>query len=265
MPPRIVNAPCSSTGSSRVKPASTSRSARSCGSISVPDANLDRGLEQALRRRHARQRARPLRRRSAARCRSPPRAARGREPPPHGSAGSSRDRDRSAATGNGSTARSTAASDAPSRAAKKKRASAVSCSTSLSVGTTSSVTPLPVRAALTAASALAGRLRPAVTGDRRSSPGGGGAAEESAKCERGSCGGHRRQVPWTSKQARPGQESGEGCNLLIVACGDCYSRPDAPDQLGRGKPRSSASGRLFRRGLDDVPADDGVGCPSPRP
>ena len=36
MPPRMVNAPCSSTGSSRVKPASTSRSARSCGSISVP-------------------------------------------------------------------------------------------------------------------------------------------------------------------------------------------------------------------------------------
>ena len=36
MPPRTAKAPCSSTGSSREKPASTSRSASRCGSISVP-------------------------------------------------------------------------------------------------------------------------------------------------------------------------------------------------------------------------------------
>ena len=36
MPPRTAKAPCSSTGSSREKPASTSRSASCCGSISVP-------------------------------------------------------------------------------------------------------------------------------------------------------------------------------------------------------------------------------------
>jgi hypothetical protein len=37
MPPRTAKEPCSSTGSSRAKPASASRSARSCGAISVPD------------------------------------------------------------------------------------------------------------------------------------------------------------------------------------------------------------------------------------
>ena len=36
MPPRIANSPCSSAGSSRVKPASTSSSARSVGAISWP-------------------------------------------------------------------------------------------------------------------------------------------------------------------------------------------------------------------------------------
>ena len=36
MPPRTQNSPCSSTGSSRVKPASTSCSASSCGPISTP-------------------------------------------------------------------------------------------------------------------------------------------------------------------------------------------------------------------------------------
>ena len=36
MPPRSANEPCSVTGSSRAKPAPASRSARSCGAISVP-------------------------------------------------------------------------------------------------------------------------------------------------------------------------------------------------------------------------------------
>ena len=50
MPPRMAKEPCSSTGSSRVKPASTSRSARFWGSISVPD----RISSEALSRRSGR-------------------------------------------------------------------------------------------------------------------------------------------------------------------------------------------------------------------
>ena len=46
MPPRTQNSPCSSTGSSRVKPASTSCSASSCGPISTPEVRSDRRRSQ---------------------------------------------------------------------------------------------------------------------------------------------------------------------------------------------------------------------------
>ena len=93
MPPRTVKAPCSSTGSSREKPASTSRSARRCGSISVPArismearSNRSRGLtlgssaaaDATIRR------AVPM----------PRHAGRGPSRLPRGNAASCRDRDR---------------------------------------------------------------------------------------------------------------------------------------------------------------------------
>ena len=55
MPPRTANSPCSSAGSSRVKPASTSRSARSVGEMSCPGFSVERRRQHPLGRRHARQ------------------------------------------------------------------------------------------------------------------------------------------------------------------------------------------------------------------
>ena len=116
MPPRMVNAPCSSTGSSRVKPASTSRSARSCGSISVPDliatdarsrrsGGLTRGSSAAAEATMSR--AVPVATGWSARARAAATRKCG-DMPRYGSTWSD---------GHGRTAGSTAASDAPSSAA----------------------------------------------------------------------------------------------------------------------------------------------------
>ena len=83
MPPRIVKAPCSSTGSSRVKPASTSRSASRCGSISVPgrissDAASSRSGGLSLRKQRAGRRHDQTRRSG---CGGVERAAAGRRDP----------------------------------------------------------------------------------------------------------------------------------------------------------------------------------------
>ena len=163
MPPRIAKDPCSSTGSSGVKPASASKSASASGSISVPAriaidasssrfAGLTRGRSAAAEAMTSR--AVPV----AAACSARARAAATRKwglIPRYGSTWSD---------GSGNTAASTAASDAPSSAPYRNRASEVSWSTSLSLGAMSTVRPDAVRAAATAASAFAGGVSPAVVG-----------------------------------------------------------------------------------------------------
>ena len=57
-PPRTQNSPCWSTGSSRVKPASTSCAIRSSGSISSPGAISMAAVREPIRRAHTRQQRR---------------------------------------------------------------------------------------------------------------------------------------------------------------------------------------------------------------
>ena len=67
MPPRTANSPCSSAGSSRVKPASTSSSARSVGAMSCPGLSSSDAPAAARARSRAAAAPPPTRRRRA-RC-----------------------------------------------------------------------------------------------------------------------------------------------------------------------------------------------------
>ena len=111
MPPRTQNSPCSSTGSSRVNPASASRSPRATGSRSMPGFTSTAAASRCRERSvaAAAPHPRPPRRE---RCRGRSRAA-----PPHAqtplrNAARCCGRDRSAATGNGLMASSSDAADA---------------------------------------------------------------------------------------------------------------------------------------------------------
>ena len=138
--------------------------------------DLERGAQQPLRRADPRQQRRRRGDDQAAPCRSRRRAARGRAPPPRGSAGSCRDTDRPAAT---ETAGPRARRPPRTRPRARRRRTA----------RRRSAARRPCRSARRAASAL----RPARRGDRGERLG-----------RRRQPGGHRRELVQRARGQRPG-------------------------------------------------------------
>ena len=140
MPPRTANSPCSSAGSSRANPASTSSSARSVGAMSCPGLNsseaasirsgvVTRGSSEAADAISTRAEPWAIEYRARARAEVTPMCG---AMPRYGSI---------SCEGNGNTTRSVAACVSPSSAARKNDTSAQVCSRSPSLGTTYSTTP----------------------------------------------------------------------------------------------------------------------------
>ena len=190
MPPRMAKEPCSSTGSSRVKPASTSRSARSCGSISVPDRISSEALQQALRRADARQQRRRRgddQTRRAGRGAVQRAGARGRhaEMRRHAAVGIDLQR-RQRQHGAFDVRVRRALERRHRRSARRPSSARRPCRSARRAASRRSA----ARAATAAASAFAAGVRPARTRAGRSSDAGSGAAEQRAKregCRRGHC------------------------------------------------------------------------------
>ena len=178
MPPRTANAPCSSTGSSRVKPASTSRSANRCGSISVPARISIEARSSRSRRAHARAAARRRTRRSGGPCQLPRHGARGPARPPRGSAASCRDTGSTCMRRKGQHGLlDRCRGRALERAIEEARVGRHLLDVPVGRHDEQRHAALPSAAAMTAASALPPGVRPAVTGarpkrreDRTSSP-----------------------------------------------------------------------------------------------
>ena len=160
MPPRSANSPCSSAGSSRVKPASTRSSARSVGAISCPGLRssdapsrrpgpVTRGSSAAAEATTTRAVPPAIACSARARAEATPKCG---ARPRYGS---------TSCDGNGRIARSAASSESPSSAETKKRTSPAACSRSPSLGTTNSTTPCGNACAAAATkSALAAGVSP---------------------------------------------------------------------------------------------------------
>ena len=106
MPPRTANDPCSVTGSSRAKPASDQQIGQIVRRDLGARPDLDRRPAAGVRAGRPAAAAPPPTPRPGGPVRWPPGRARGRAPPPPGSAGSCRDRGPPAATGTAATSRS---------------------------------------------------------------------------------------------------------------------------------------------------------------
>ena len=158
-PPRPQNSPCASTGSLRVKPASTRRSASSVGEQVPPrrrstaaSSSRSGGLTRGRSDTADATMIRAWPRASAARARPRDEAtSRCGVMPRYGS---------TSGEGNTSTPRSASLRASPSSPARKNRMSAAVRSTSASPGTTTTTGPSPAKTA--AASAWADAVRPLI-------------------------------------------------------------------------------------------------------